>query len=120
MTCAVRRGGALSSEQKVRQRAPGLAFKSSSQARENNAGRVHHNTSSEAPYLATSRGGKPSSCHEGYRGSYKPDCTQEFVLDVRVQTCRRVEKFHATARLIGSLRQREHRECPAERSIIGE
>src|ERR1700750_1776159 len=61
MTCAVRRGGALSfAEQKVRQRAAGVAFKSSFQARANKAGRPHHNTPSAPPYLATSRRGTPN------------------------------------------------------------
>src|SRR4051794_35983802 len=43
---------------------------------------------------------EPSRCHEGYRGSYKPDCAQDLVLDVRLQTCRRVEGFHVPARLV--------------------
>src|ERR1700704_1138915 len=49
---------------------------------------------------------EPSRCHEGYRGSYKPDCVQEIVLDVRVhnEPARGVDPRAATICWVSSLR----------------
>src|SRR5258708_23294308 len=61
---------------------------------------------------------EPSRCHDGYRGSYKPDCVQQLVLDVRVhnEPARGVDP--RAGLLVSSLRQREHRERSAKRGVV--